>query len=274
MPARRADRRAARAGVVGVRVRRPRRTRLAGRDARRPGHHRVGQPRGVVRAHHRRRIPGGGRRSDLQQRGRRRPERSARRLPQGTPLGQRERRIRPRRRPAAGGGHRPWPHRRDDLLRRRVSRVGARGGAGGCRPAVRAGELAAAPAAGRRAADRDGAGAGRCGNEPDADRGVRPRRAPSAVRTGSAAASSSTPTATRSRSPSTASRGSSPPTSTSPSRGSSGSTRTTTCTATGASISTAAPRYWTDGGAAVIAAPTRAPGCPAADRGRAAVRRR
>ena len=48
----------------------------------------------------------------------------------------------------------------------RDGRTGRRG------PAVRAGELAAAAAAGGRAADRDGAGDGRCRYEPDADRGV------------------------------------------------------------------------------------------------------
>ena len=50
--------------------------------------------------------------------------------------------------------------------------MGSRRGAFRCRPAVRAGELAAAAPARGRAADRDGAGAGGCGDEPDADRGV------------------------------------------------------------------------------------------------------
>ena len=103
-PRRRADRRAARTGVVGLCLRRPRRTVLVGRNPRRPGHHRMGQSRRGVRAHHRRRIPRGGGRRDLQQRGRRRPDRSARRVSQGAPVGQRERRVRPRRRPA----HRWW----------------------------------------------------------------------------------------------------------------------------------------------------------------------
>ena len=59
------------------------------------------------------------------------------------------------------GGHRTRPHRRDDLLRRRVPGMGSRGCAFRRRPALRAGELAAAAAAGGRAPDRDGAGVGR-----------------------------------------------------------------------------------------------------------------
>ena len=79
--------------------------------------------------------------------------------------------------------------RRDGLLRHRIPRVGARGGAAGRRPAVRAGELAAAATA-RTASDpteqvRALAGAGM---NRMADRGLRPRRASNAVRTGSAAA--------------------------------------------------------------------------------------
>ena len=45
-------------------------------------------------------------------------------VPQGAPVGRRERLLHARHRAAAGGGHRVRPDRHDDLLRRRVPRVG------------------------------------------------------------------------------------------------------------------------------------------------------
>ena len=60
----------------------------------------MGQSRGGIRPDHRRRLPRSRGRRDLQQRGGRRPDRAARRLPQGAPVGHGERGVRPRRRPA------------------------------------------------------------------------------------------------------------------------------------------------------------------------------
>ena len=110
------------------------------------GHRRMGQPRRARSGSPSSPDSPRRRATRSQQRGRRRPDGSARRVSQGAPVGQRERRVRPRRRSAHRGGHRTRPHRRDDLLRRRVPGMGSRRGAFRRRPAVRPGELATAAA--------------------------------------------------------------------------------------------------------------------------------
>ena len=84
--------------------------------------------------------------------------------------------FRPGDEPPAGRRHAARPDRADGLLRPRVPRVGARGRARGRRAAVRADELAARAAPGRRAPDGGPHGDGPRGDEPDGDRGLRPLR--------------------------------------------------------------------------------------------------